>query len=599
MAANTTTNLINLDFDTLKSGLRRYLQQQDIFKDYDFTGSNMNVLLDILSYNTFHNAFYLNMIGNEMFLDSALTRDAAVSHAKELNYTPRSFRSARAVVDIDIFTDNETNFVTIPKNTQFTAYLNSNSYTFSTNKTMVTSTFTTEDKVRKFTVNDVTIYEGSYLVESFTMNYNSENQRFIISNPLVDIDSITVVVNEDDNVSTFRRTESLLGLNERSEIYFIQACENDRYEIIFGNDILGRRPLNGAVILCEYRTSSGELPNGANVFKNARAINGFSNVEVTTVKKARDGAIHESLKDIKYYAPRHYLVQERAITEDDYEILLKRQFPEINVVAAYGGETLTPPVYGKVYLVTDIENFDGTPIAKKREYEKWIRQRTPLTIEPVFIDPIFVYGRLNVTVKYDSKVTDLSPDDIQTRVLGSLEKYIRNNYDKFKVDVRTSKLIQAADSSHDSILSSFVEVYPFFKWSPDLGTKNDIVFDFPFPFDVNLSKLPKTYNINLESTLLSSRFTFNGKICRFADDNDGTIRIVTQIGKQYRAVKDIGKINYKNGKITITDFNPSSYANDAIKIYIYTNETNYSFTRNFLFNIKNQDIDITVKDIND
>lgn len=598
MAANTTTNLINLDFDTFKTSLRNYLQQQDLFKDYDFTGSNLNVLLDILSYNTFHNTFYLNMIGNEMFLDSAQIRDSVVSHAKELNYLPRSFRSARATINLDIETDSNTNFITVPKNTQFTSYLNSNTYTFSTDKTVVSTTFTRQNRTRIFSVKNLQVYEGSYLIETFTMNYNSENQRFIIQNPLVDVDSLTVVVNENDTVSTFRKTNSLLGLNERSEVYFIQACENDRYEIIFGNDILGRRPLNGAVIVCEYRTSSGELPNGTSIFKNARSINGFSNVDVTTVASASGGAIHESINDVKYYAPRHYQTQERAITEDDYEILLKKQFPEINVVAAFGGETLNPPIYGKVYITTDIENFDGTPVAKKREYERWIKQRTPLTVEPVFVDPIFVYGRLKVDARYNSRVTSLSSDDIQVRILGSLEKYINNNYDRFKVDVRVSKLIQAADQAHNSIVSSFVEVFPFVKWQPKLGKDNSFVFDFPFALNVHVPKLNQDYRVGLENILTSSTFVYSGKVCMFADDNAGIIRIVTQVGNQYRTIKNIGTINYSKGVITINDFNPTSYTGDAIKIYIYSEETDFTFNRNFLFNIKNEDIDIVVRDIN-
>lgn len=598
MAANTTTNLINLDFESLKTSLRTYLQQQNLFKDYDFTGSNLNVLLDILSYNTFHNTFYLNMIGNEMFLDSALIRDSVISHAKELNYTPRSFRSARATIDLEIQADSNTNFITIPKNTQFTSYLNSNTYTFSTDKTIVTTKFKRENRTRVFSVNNLKIYEGSYLVETFTVNYNSENQRFIIQNPLIDIDSLTVVVSEDDVVTTFRRTDSLLGLNETSEVFFIQACENDRYELIFGNDILGRRPLIGAVIVCEYRTSSGELPNGANIFKNERPINGFSNVSVTTVAVATGGAIHESISDIKYYAPRHYQTQERAITEDDYEVLLKKQFPEINVVAAYGGETLSPPVYGKVYITTDIDDFDGTPIAKKREYERWIKQRTPLTVEPVFVDPIFVYGRLKVDVRYNSRKTDLSPDDIQVRVLGSLEKYIKNNYDKFKVDVRVSKLIQAADEAHSSIVSSFIEAFPFIKWVPTLNQKNSLVFDFPFKFNNHVAKLPNEYRTDLENTLTSTTFLYNGKVCMFADDNDGNIRIVTERDKLYKTVKKIGTINYNKGKIIINDFDPSSFTGDAIKIYIYSEETDFTFNKNFLFNIKNEDIDIEVRDIN-
>ena len=590
--ANSSINLVNLDFAELRQSLLTYLKAQDLFKDYDFTGSNMSVLLDLLAYNTYHNAFYLNMIGNEMFLDSALLRDSIISHAKELNYTPRSFKSSKAVVDIDVQTNSSTTFIQLPKNTQFSSTVGANTYVFTTNKT-ITNTISNNNI---FTFKNVEIFEGVYTLESFVVDNSQENQRFIIQNQLVDTDSISVVVSEDNNADVYERKTSLLDLNETSKVFFVQACENDRYEIILGNGIIGYKPKNGATLIVEYRASSGELPNGAYEFQNSRPINGFANVTVTTAYPASAGAVYETLDSIKFNAPRHYTTQERAVTAADYEILLKQQFPEINALAVYGGETVSPPVFGRVFIAADLVGFDGIPDYKKKEFASWLKNKTPLTIEPQFVDPQLVYGRVQGNVKYNANITDLSSDDISSRVSSAIMSFNSQNYSRFNSKVRQSKLLKAVDNSHPSIVSSYIEILPYIKFKPTLGQVGSYTISFKVPIQNNLPKLPNVFPISTQKILTSNKFVFDGKISELSDDNDGKVYITTLVGSNYKMIKEIGNIDYKQGKIVLNNINVSGIVGGGteLKIYIFSEESNYDFSQNVYFEIKEDDIDVTV-----
>ncbi len=594
MAANTSLNFINLDFDTYKTSLRAYLQQQTLFRDYDFTGSNLSVLLDLLAYNTYQNGFYLNMIGNEMFLDSALQRDSVVSHAKELNYTPQSFRSAKATVDLIISPSTDRSTITIPKNTQFTASVSSNSYTFTTDTTIVVANSVSN----VFTANNVDIYEGPYLLETYVMNYTDENQRFIIANPLVDTSSITVIVSEDDIITQFTRAQSLLELTELSTIWFLQGAEKDRYEILFGNNIFGRRPKNGSTILIEYRSSSGELPNGASLFSLDRPIDGVSDVVVSLVNKAAGGTTHETIEEIKYAAPRHYSTQERAVTANDYRILLEQEFPEINDLNVYGGEELDPPQYGRVFLSVDIFGFDGTPEYKKAEYKAWIKNKTPLTIEPFFVDPLFIYAGVNVKVKFNSNITDLSKSDINTRILATIGDFNTANYSRFNAKVRPSKLLTEIDQTHESIVSTFIEISPYIIIRPTLGISNNLTIRFPFSMTVDIPQLALNHDKDIEKMLSSSQFYFEGKLCQFEDDNNGTVRIVTPVGTELRTIKNVGTIDYDTGDVVFSNLIPQSFtADNGIKVFVHSEETDFNLGQNYFFEINNEDVTIDIEEI--
>ena len=596
--ANTVLNLVDLDFNKYKETLRAYAKQQALFKDYDFDGSNMSVLNDILAYNTYHNAFYLNMLFSEMFLDSAQLRNSIASHVKDLNYLPRSFRSSKAVVDISVVPESGATVVTIPKNQPFSTRVNSKTFQFVTAE----NTVITEQVDGVFTARGVEIFEGSYVVDTFYSNYALERQRFVLSNPTIDTTSLTVVVSDDDNVRTYRLATSFLGLDEASEVFFLQAAEGDRYEIVFGNDVIGKRPKNGATIYAEYRICSGELPNGASEFTNDRNIGNTGDVSITAqrdsegnIKRASGGAVHESLDEVRFNAPRHYQTQERAITESDYKILLTQQFPEINALAVYGGEKLNPPQYGRVFVAVDLFGFDGIPDYKKEEFKKWLNTRMPVTLEPVFIDPTFTFGALDVTVRYDQNRTDLTGADISTRVLDKIVNYSASNFNDFNITVRFSNLLTSMDSTHPSIMSSEATFKPYKTIKPTLGIDQNFSIDFSFPLKNTLPRLAQVHPSEKDRVVTSTNFVYDGKLCRLEDDNNGSVRVVTATGgRTTTTIKEIGTVDYSRGLIKLSNFNVTRYSGQAIKVYVLPETNDVDFTRSDYFEIKAEDVNIEV-----
>lgn len=597
--ANTVINLINLDFNKFKESLRAYAKEQPLFKDYDFDGSNMSVLNDLLAYNTYQNSFYLNMLFSEMFLDSAQLRNSVASHTKDLNYVPRSFRSARIPVDIAVDTGSTAlTSVTIPKNQPFSTRVNERTFQFVTAENIVI----TSGNEGVFIANDVDLFEGNYIVDTFYANYAIERQRFVLSDPTIDTTSLTVVVADEVSATTYRYASSFLDLGPDDAVFFLQASENDRYEIVFGNDIIGKRPRNGSSIYAEYRTCNGELPNGALELISDRSIASYGNVTVRNtfdsegnVIRASGGAVHESLDDIKFNAPRHYQTQERAITANDYKILLKKQFPEINALAVYGGETLNPPQYGRVFVAVDLFGFDGIPDYKKEEFRKWLLKRMPITVEPIFIDPTFTWGALDVTVRYNQNKTDLTEADISARVLSTISEYSANEFNDFDVTVRFSNLVTAIDKTHPSILSneSDFKLYKILK--PTINVDKNYTLDFSFAFKNTLPKLLPVHGAATEKTVSSTNFTYGGKLCRLEDDNNGVLRIVTSTANRtVSVVKNIGRVNYAKGLITISNFSVSGYTGEGIKVYARPKSNDVDFALSDYFEIKTEDVNVNV-----
>jgi hypothetical protein len=596
--ANTVINLVDLDFNKYKETLRNYAKEQPLFKDYSFDGSNMSVLNDILAYNTYHNAFYLNMLFSEMFLDSAQLRNSIVSHTKDLNYLPRSFRSAKAVVDISVVTDSSTTSVTIPKNQSFSTRVNSKTYQFVTAENIVI----TDPVETVFTARGVEIYEGTYVVDTFYSNYAIERQRFVLSNPTIDTTSLTVVVSDESTSKTYRLATSFLDLDSQSEVFFLQAAENDKYEIVFGNGVIGKRPKNGATIYAEYRVCNGELPNGAFEFSNDRNIGTFGDVTITTqfdsegqVRRASGGSVYESLDDVRFNAPRHYQTQERAITPEDYRLMLKKQFSEINALAVYGGEVLDPPQYGRVFIATDLIGFDGIPDYKKEEYRKWLRNRMPMTIDPVFIDPTFTWGRLDVTTRYDQNRTDLTTADVATRVTNTILEYSNTNYNDFNSTVRFSNLVTAMDETHPSILSTEAEFSLYKTITPQINIPDNYTLDFSFALKRTLPRVLNVHPTNYDTVVTSSQFIFDGKPCFLQDDNNGSVRIVTiSSGRTFSLVRNVGTVDYSKGLIKLSSFSVQKYSGDAIKIYVTPESNDVDFGRSDYFEIKIEDVKVNV-----
>ena len=591
MANTTNINLVNLDFNSLKNNFKDYLKAQNLFKDYDFEGSNLNVLLDILSYNTYMNAFYLNMIGNEMFLDSAQLRESVISRAKELNYVPRSFKSARANVEISVETNGTVATITIPKGTTFTSRVGSNSYTFSTDSAILIS-----GSNSTFVSDEITIYEGQYVTDTFNVNYSDSTQRFVLSNPTIDTDSLTVLVLENNgaDVLTYLRANSLFDKQSNSQVYFIQGAENERYEILFGDGVIGRKPGDNAVVVCEYRATKGELPNGAMKFKADGAIGGFSNVTVTTITSAQQGSISESLESIKFNAPRYFTTQERAVTAEDYENLLKLYFPEINAVSVFGGEELDPPQFGKVYIAVDLKNVDGVPDIRKEQYYNFIKPRASLSIDPIFIDPDFMYLDVETTVRYNINLTALNTESIKDAVLNSIRNFNDTYIDDFNVKFRYSNLVTTIDDTDRSIISNDTTIRVIRTLIPELGFETDYTIDFQQALEDDFANLQTVHPSNYLSSVSSSPFVVGGKTVIIEDDGLGNLQLKTDENNQHTDVVRIGSVDYGTGSLIISKLKIDSYTGEFIKIYARTKTKDILSELRTILSIRDQDVRITV-----
>ena len=564
-----------------------YLKSQDRFADYNFEGSNFNVLLDILALNSYHNAFMTSMAGNEMFLDTAQLRDSVISHAKDLNYTPRSFKSAQANVVISVTTsDPNKTSILIPKGTTFTSRFGTKNYTFSTDENINISDFNVNPSSSlTFVSNNINLYEGYYVTDTFLYNYAAP-QRFIITNSNIDTSSLSVTVIEDmgANVLTYSQTQSLFDINSESQVFFIQGAENFTYEVTFGDGISGRIPKDNSTIIIEYRICNGELPNGCSSFVPDSIIDGESNVIVTTTAKASSGSVSEDIESIRFNAPKHFATQERAITSSDYETLLKQAFPEINAVTAFGGEELNPPQFGKVMVSVDLNEIDGLPTIKKDQYYNFLKSRSTVSMEPVFVDPEYMYILVDTTVSYNINVTNLTINDIKTIVSSSILSYANSKLNNFKKTFRYSNLLKAIDSSQSSIVSNLTNVKAIKVINPVLSK----YLTFDVKYGITLESYASSNDVDVIS---SSVFTYNGQQARLKDSN-GKLQVVSSLNGNL--IDIVGTINYAQGLLQFSNFKVESYVGSGIKIYSVPINNDISTLNNVILNIVEDDVVIKV-----
>lgn len=593
MAANSSITLTSLDFDSHRESLKSYLKEQAALKDYDFDSSNMAVLLDLLSYNTYLNTFYLNMVASEMFLDSAQLRDSVISHAKELNYLPRSFTSAVATIDLSIVSgDPFKRLLVVPKGTPFVSRVGEQTFTFTTAENIVISSANST-----FATQGVNIYEGIYLNETYSVNYEND-LRFKINNRQVDVSSISVTVIEDNGsvVKNYERASSLFNIDQDSEVFFVQPAIGDTYEVLFGDGVVGRKPKNNSVIVIEYRSSKGELPNGARNFIAGSRIDDESAITVTTVTPAGGGSVAETMDSIKYNAPRYFTTQERAVTAEDYENLLKINYPEINAVAAYGGEELSPPQYGRVYVAVDLKDIDGLPNTKKDEYYKFLKSRSSVGITPIFSEVDYTYIEVNSTIKYNVNKTTLSPEDMRTIVSSSILNYTKTNLNTFNRTLRYSRFVNSIDSSDPSIVSNETRLRLVKYLYPEIGVAQNLTIDFRTPIEILLTNYDAHPTLDKHS-IKTSEFQYNGLRCYIEDDAEGKMRIVTTRDTGHAVVLYVGTVDYDTGVIKINNFSFDSYEGGAFKVFLAPRNKDIVASKNTLLNIIEPDINLTIEQI--
>jgi hypothetical protein len=564
------------------------------------------------------------MISNEMFLDSAKLRDSVISHAKELNYLPRSFRSASATIKLVITSaDTAKRSIVIPKGTSFTSRVDDFTYNFSTTENYVITNRTPVGSNLVYESEPIRVYEGSYLSDTYTVNYDRP-LIYKISNKRVDLESVLVTVFEDNGttVQTYKRATSLFGHDENAKVFFLQPGIGDTYEVVFGDGVVGRKPKNNSACIIEYRTCNGELPNGAFKFINTARIDNETNVVIETVTAAADGAVAEDLNSIKYNAPRAFTTQERAVTSEDYENLLKANFPEINAVVAYGGEDATPPQYGRIFLSIDLDEVDGLPKIKEAEYKKFLRSRSSVAIEPLFVSPDYTYLYVNTNIKYNINLTGLNPEDIRTLVIDSFLNHASANLNNFGRTLRYSRFIRDVDSAEASIISNETQVELIKYLTPVLSTTvtgsatttsgslvslatsgvvssgQNVTIDFKNALQNDIPGKGSEYLTGDIHVVSSSTFTYNGlSNCRLEDDGDGIMRIVNTSGTNNRTILDIGTVDYDTGIIRINNFNITNYTGTSLKIYAKPRTLDITSIQNVILNILENDVDVSIEQI--
>lgn len=596
MAANNATNLAEIDFQDIKSNLKSFLQDHNNIKDYNFAGSNINTLLDVLAYNTYLNNFYLNMVANEMFLDTATVRDSIISHIKELNYVPRSYHSAKAVIDLQIFPSGAPSSIVIPKYTEFNTTINGASKVFSTEDGITIKPTQNTSGGTVYVANNVEIFEGKTTREFFTVDANS---KFVaeISNPQVDTRHLTVNIKES-NTSTvnaiWSKADTLFGLTSTSNSYFIEPAKASKFRVTFGDGTFGKKPVLNNIVQLTYRVSSGTDGNNGKVFTSGSSIDGHSNVVVSTVTNSLGGMEIESIDDIKFNAPKAFQVQERAVTANDYKILAQREFPQIQNVLAFGGEVLNPPRYGKVILAVDLADADGVPESLKKAVADFFKKKTPVGIDTEVIIPEFLFLDVDGEVSYNITNTSQAPSSIESKSITALTNYANTNINGFDVKYRNSKALAAVDAADSSITSSQADVRVFKKLIPSatLASSYSIDYNNELKKDdiLNItSTLASTYKPAVESTL----FTYGSESSAFIiDDGNGVLKIVKTDGNDKFNVllSNLGTVNYTTGVVSINSILISSYTGTALKVFARTLKRDIKTSTGSILQLNSEDI---------
>lgn len=548
------TQLTKLDFAAIKASLKDYLRNNSDFAGYDFDGSTLSVLLDLLAYNTYYTAFNTNMAVNESFLDSATIRDNVVSLAKHLGYTPKSTQSARTIASIRATWPTG---ITAPPQvvwkagTGLISTIDNVTYTFvSPTDVQVTPVGNTA------TFSNLVLLEGVLVKEEFTVVPSDTTQRFILNNPSIDVSTIQVYVrpNATSTAKTlYNAASSIMNLDANSLIYFVQEVEDERYELIFGDDVIGRKLAHNEVVEVRYLVSEGSAANSATAYNFNATLTDLNNnvttpqITILSATKSDSGEDIETIKSIKLNAPRNYSSQNRAVTADDYKTIVRNIYPSIADIICYGGEDDDPPQYGKVLITIKPKYSTTLSSFTKNEIKTKLKKYSVLSVTPEIIDPAIIYVELYSEIFYNPISTTLNDNEIYNAVYEALVDYKTNtDVEKFEGRLKYSKLMSLIDNSEPSILSNLTNLKMRKDFYPVVNTKTSYELCYQ-----------NAFNPSCESgeTVISTTF----RVAEFPDetvyfgDNAGVIQLYTNTSSGIREVKraNIGTVNYATGEIMI------------------------------------------------
>lgn len=593
MANTQVLNVTSLDRPTIRQDLINFLSSQSVFRDYDFAGSNLSVLIDLLAYVTNKQAFLINMLFSEAFLDSSQLMSSVVSHAKELNYVPRSTRSSVANVTVTFQATGESQPYLIQKGSSFSTLVKNTQYVYTVPETLVVSSPNTSFSF------STPIYEGEFLKDGYAYVPTTDvpYPAFRISNPGVDTTSLTVVVFEDDQVlgTTYTLATSLLDIDSTSAVYFLQCTTDGVYEVLFGDGVVGRQPATGATVLLDYRVASGPGADSATRFAinfDPTGANEASNIQVVATGTSTGGAVQESMGSIKYYAPRWYQAQERAVTPTDYETLLRVQFPEIAACTAYGGEDANPPLFGRVVVSVWVPGFTTIPASRKSAYTQFLTQRMTTGMEPAWVDPLFTWVQVDTTVDFDVSVTANTPQRIESLVTNAITEWNQAELGDFAAQLLYSPFCDAITAADPSITSNETVLTPYKKLSPTLGGIQTQTLDFQMPLVDDLPPTQYPHAQGQQCVVTSAPYVWNGLTVRLEDDGAGSVLVVQDSGDQTSSIQRVGTVDYATGLVTAT-FEVDSLFSATLPVYARAKSLDLASQKNTVLGIEAAGINVT------
>jgi len=558
MPSSDKLQITDLEFDGIKSNLVSFLKGQDKFQDYDFEGSGMAVLVDLLAYNTHYMGYYANMLGNEMFLDSSSLRESVVSHAKHLNVHPTSRKASRAKLNITFTPTGSPVSLTIAKNTKFTSSIDGVAYTYATNKT----TTIPRSSTGTYSVTGLEIIEGRILNKAYSVVGADDTQRFVLPNPSIDISTITVNVQKsstDSEVFTFADGNAIdvTTIKGTDRVYFLQEVEGGKYEITFGDGAVGRQLSDGNVVFIEYIVTNGTGGNFASTFTAVGSVAQLSSSQytLTTNESATGGADAQGIESLKFQAPKLYQTQNRATTKYDYKAILLQERPDIESVTVYGGEDANPVQYGRVFIAVKLTGNNVLSETTKNSIKNSILKKVNVvTVEPIIVNPVFIYLIIDSTINYDP-ITNLTDEDtLKININSSIENYLQTNLEKFDQKFRHSQLVQDIDNTNNSIRN------------------NKTLIKYQQRIAPETLNVPQTYTLYFtnaieKGSVTSTSFTgTDGNTYSLVDDLIGNIKAakttsgVVDTPKEYLIQPDgstnQGTIDYTTGKIQLGSLRP-------------------------------------------
>ena len=556
--ANNKIATTELDFDQIKTNLKSFMQGQTQFSDYDFEGSAMSVLIDLLAYNTHYNALYKNMVVNESFLDSASKRSSVVSRAKEIGYIPYSATSSTATVNIVVSSTTTTPFsLILPAYTIFNTVVDGVTYNFYTLEDIIA---VLDSGTNTYTYPNVVLREGTPLNFKYVAD---AGQTYIIPNLNVDLSTLKVRVQDSSLSSTFTtfyREENIVSLGATDPVYFVKEIENQYYELEFGNDVIGKALQPGNIVNLQYLSCNASAPNGAKIFayQGSSLLGGI--VSVTTTLAAYAGSIIEDIESIRYNAPRAYSNQNRAVTVDDYKSLIYQYYAPAESINVWGGEDNSPPVYGKVFICIKPKNAQVlTQVEKDYVVREVLQKKNVVSITPELVDAEYIWIEIDLSVYYNSRLTVNSSDQLKTLVHQTITNYNTTNLNKFDGIFRFSKLSSLIDNTEGSITNNIMNIKLHRQVTVKYNTITDYIVNLGNP--IYSSGVP-------EQSVLSSGFYIAGNTNIMyiedlpnADKTTGIFRMYyysnvvgsTILSKTY--IRDFGSINYATGKMVISSLN--------------------------------------------